>query len=150
MQVLSRFLIVWVIAYIFPDTVSPSPAYTSMLLAWSITEIIRYSYFALNLKNGQVPDYLTWLRYNTFFVLYPVGIASECWLVFSATKPAAKWDWRVECALWLVLAVYVPGEYFTGDGRCVLMFGVGAWILFTHMMAQRQKVIRGLNARKSL
>jgi hypothetical protein len=124
-----------------------------MLLAWSVTEIIRYSYFALNLKNGSVPDYLMWLRYNTFFVLYPVGIASECWLVFLATKPAAKWDWRVECVLWLALSFYGPGEYTMRGGRCdgwVLMCGVGAWILFTHMMTQRQKVMRGMAARKKL
>ena len=111
MQVASRFLLVWIIAYIFPATVSASLAYTTMLLAWSITEIIRYSYFAVNLAQGKVPEWLTWLRYNTFFVLYPVGIASECWLVFLCLKPAAKWNAMVEAGLWVVLAVYVPGEY---------------------------------------
>ena len=110
MQVASRFLLVWGIAQFFPETVARSTAYTTMLLAWSTTEVIRYSYFAVNLKDGKVPAWLTWLRYNTFFVLYPLGISSECWLVWLATEPARKMDWRVEWALWAVLAVYVPGE----------------------------------------
>jgi hypothetical protein len=68
-----------------------------------------------------------WLRYNTFFVLYPVGIASECWLVFLATKPAAKWDWRIECVLWLALSFYGPGEYTMRSGRCGGWVSANAW-----------------------
>ena len=111
MQVASRFLLVWGIAQFFPETVARSTAYTTMLLAWSTTEVIRYSYFAVNLKDGTVPAWLTWLRYNTFFVLYPLGICSECWLVWLSIEPARKMDWRVEWGLWAVLVVYVPGEY---------------------------------------
>ncbi|KAK0945916.1 hypothetical protein LTR29_002496 [Friedmanniomyces endolithicus] len=101
MQVASRFLLVWLIAYCFPATVSRSPAYTSMLLAWSVTEVVRYSYFAVNLAYGGVPYWLTWVRYNAFFVLYPLGIGS-------------------------------------------------AYVLFTHMMAQRRKVMRGLKEKKDV
>ncbi|KAK0284443.1 hypothetical protein LTR35_000947 [Friedmanniomyces endolithicus] len=78
MQVASRFLLVWLIAFFFPTTVAQSPAYTSMLLAWSVTEVVRYSYFAVSLAYGGVPFWLTWVRYNAFFVLYPLGIGSEC------------------------------------------------------------------------
>ncbi|KAK0362039.1 hypothetical protein LTR91_006898 [Friedmanniomyces endolithicus] len=101
MQVASRFLLVWLIAYFFPATVSQSPAYTSMLLAWSVTEVVRYSYFAVNLAYGGVPLWLTWVRYNAFFVLYPLGIGS-------------------------------------------------AYVLFTHMMAQRKKVMRSLREKKDV
>lgn len=145
-QVASRFVLVWGIAQHFPDTVASSTAYTTMLLAWSTTEVIRYSYFAVNLKDGKVPAWLLWLRYNTFFVLYPLGIGSECWLIFLSTEPARKMDWRVEWALWAVLAVYVPGESVSDqnwEAGLVYANGFeGSYILFTHMMAQRRKVMR--------
>lgn len=32
------------------------------LIAWSVTEIIRYSYYALNIAY-KVPSFITWLRY---------------------------------------------------------------------------------------
>lgn len=126
MQVASRFLLVWGIAFNFPIHTSRSPAYSTMLLAWSITEIIRYSYFAVNLTRGKVPGFMTWLRYNTFFVLYPLGISSECWLIYRAIGPASSLNKAWEWVLKLILFVYVPGAY----------------VLYTHMMAQRRKVLR--------
>ena len=134
MQVASRFLLVWGIAYNFPDSTAASPAFTTMLLAWSTTEVIRYGYFAYSLHFGSVPSWLTWLRYNTFFVLYPMGISSECWLVYSATGPARKQRGQeLEWALYAILAIYVPGAY----------------VLYTHMMAQRRKVLKGLKQKKA-
>jgi very-long-chain (3R)-3-hydroxyacyl-CoA dehydratase len=134
MQVASRFLLVWGIAFLFPNATAFNPAFSTMLIAWSTTEVIRYSYFAVNLAYGRVPAYLTWLRYNTFFVLYPLGISSECWLVYSAIGPARRWGLEYEWALRAILFVYVPGAY----------------ILYTHMMAQRRKVMRGLREEKKM
>ncbi|KAK3044171.1 hypothetical protein LTS18_001979, partial [Coniosporium uncinatum] len=80
MQISSRLLLIWLIASPFPNTVRASPFYTSMLLAWSLTEVIRYAYFCFLLSPSNslgaegVPPNLSWLRYNTFFVLYPLGI----------------------------------------------------------------------------
>ena len=110
MQVASRFLLVWGIVNQFPDVTGLNLAYSTMLIAWSTTEVIRYSYFAVNLTNGKVPAFLIWLRYNTFFVLYPLGICSECWLVWLATYPASKRMPGSEWALYAILAIYVPGE----------------------------------------
>lgn len=76
-----------------------------MLLAWSITEIIRYSYFVTNLRGG-VPSFLTWLRYNTFYVLYPVGIASEMLLIFKASEVAENW---LQWVFLGILLAYIPG-----------------------------------------
>jgi len=63
MQVTSRFFLTWVIAYNFPQTTKDSPAYSAMLLAWSVTEVIRYSYFVFVLGGKGVPKLWTWLRY---------------------------------------------------------------------------------------
>ncbi|KAJ9660719.1 hypothetical protein H2201_006798 [Coniosporium apollinis] len=145
MQVASRLLLVS-LARLFPRTASSTPFYTTMLLAWSVTEVIRYAYFVCVLwgasnprseggsegrgdgvKGSTVPAWLSWLRYNTFFVLYPLGISSEAAVVWKAVGPAGRVNLAWAYFLKAVLAVYVPGSY----------------ILYTHMMAQRRKVMRG-------
>jgi very-long-chain (3R)-3-hydroxyacyl-CoA dehydratase len=132
MQVSSRFLLVHLIASPFPQTTRTSPAYATMLLAWSVTEVVRYTFFVFSLSGVGVPRLWTWLRYNTFVVLYPLGVASECWLVWKAVAPASAVNEVYGWVLYAILAVYVPG----------------IWILFTHMLAQRRKVMR--EARRSL
>ena len=109
MQVASRIVIVWGIVNTFPEVTGRSPAYGTMVLAWSATEVVRYSYFAVNLAYGKVPGWLTWLRYNMFFILYPMGISSECWLVYLATGPAERYGPVIVWALRAVLLVYIPG-----------------------------------------
>lgn len=124
MQVSSRLLLIWAVVNRYPSSTASSPFYSSMLLAWSITEVIRYSYFVWNLQGNGVPGLVTWLRYNTFYVLYPIGISSECILVWKASTVAER---SLQLLFWGVLGVYVPGSY----------------ILYTHMIAQRRKVMRG-------
>lgn len=127
MQVASRFALVWgaVNTYL---TIASSPAYTSMLLAWSLTEVVRYAFFALSLSTGSEPAFLRWFRYSGFFVLYPVGISSELWELYKAFEVAhAEGDvvaWGVIVA---VMATYLPG----------------APKLYGHMMRQRRKVMSG-------
>jgi very-long-chain (3R)-3-hydroxyacyl-CoA dehydratase len=108
MQVSSRLLLVWLIVNPFPF-LAKSAGYSSMLIAWSVTEVIRYSYFTLSLS-GFLPSVLSWLRYNTFYVLYPLGISSECWLIWSAIEPARKMRQEFAWALQLILFIYIPGE----------------------------------------
>lgn len=127
MQVASRILLVWGVVDRRPADTSPSPFYSSMLVAWSVTEVIRYGFFVFSLKGAgpqDVPGFLTWLRYNTFFVLYPLGITSEVVMIWRASLAAEGWETLL---LWAVLAVYVPGSY----------------VLYTHMMKQRRRMIRG-------
>ena len=143
MQVASRLLLVWGVLDKYPALVSTTDtwgrvakgmagadyAFTGMVLAWSITEVIRYGYFVYTLGvSPRVPGWLIWLRYNTFFVLYPVGISSECALIWLAMNQANKnKEGLMQMFYKLVLAIYVPGSY----------------ILYTHMMAQRKKVLKG-------
>ncbi|KAG2150907.1 PTPLA-domain-containing protein [Suillus clintonianus] len=127
-QVSSRLILVWGIVERFPHTHS-SPIYTTMILAWALTEVPRYAYYALSLAGCGVPGWLTWIRYSTFYVLYPVGAGSEA-LVMLSTIPewsGGKWAvWTLED--WVkagLVAIWVPG----------------LWVMYSHMMRMRRKVL---------
>ncbi|KKY29370.1 putative protein tyrosine phosphatase [Diaporthe ampelina] len=125
MQVSSRFALVWGAVHFYP-LIAASPAYSSMLLAWSVTEVVRYLFFALSLGPGAEPAPLRWMRYSGFFVLYPVGISSELWELLLAARSAGAEGNTVGAAVAvLVMATYLPG----------------APKLYTHMIKQRRKVL---------
>jgi very-long-chain (3R)-3-hydroxyacyl-CoA dehydratase len=150
LQVSSRLLLVWPIVNTWPF-LALSPLYSSMLVAWSVTEVIRYSYFALSLA-GALPDLLTWVRYSTFYLLYPMGITSECMLIYAATGPAAQRGSIEPLVLYAILAIYVPGKFCPEEwdfmcGRRLRLMVLGSYVLFTHMMKQRGKVMRSLKAK---
>ncbi|KAK4455911.1 hypothetical protein QBC34DRAFT_388292 [Podospora aff. communis PSN243] len=122
MQVASRLLLMWGITYPFP-ALNVDPFYSSMLVAWSTTEIIRYSYFVFKQFNT-VPSVLHWLRYSAFLILYPIGITSEVAMIISALRgPADTLHEFYPAALLGILASYVPGSI----------------ILYSHMLKQRKK-----------
>lgn len=142
MQVASRLMLVWGVLTPYPEivvtknvfgrdaqgTVGGPIALAGCHLAWGITEMIRYGFFVW--KEGVsdiVPSWLMWLRYNTFFVLYPIGISSEIVLIYLALGPAQEGQTGYDWLLKAVIAIYVPGSY----------------ILYTHMMAQRRKIMKG-------
>lgn len=58
--------------------------YSTMILAWSTTEVIRYAFYALSLARSTVPGVLVYLRYTTFYLLYPLGASSEALLILSS------------------------------------------------------------------
>lgn len=129
-QVASRLLIVLGIFQVLPN----SPAnyhwvYITLTLSWSVTEIVRYSYYGANLRNpDNVPYLLTWLRYSLFYVLYPTGVASELSIIYlslgEAERVVGSWySWL----LFAMLFTYPPGLYS----------------LYTYMIRQRKKVLGG-------
>lgn len=106
-QVSSRILLVWGIANLF-EAPQVSLAYSSMLVAWSVTEVYRYSYYVTNIL-GRTPRFLTWLRYNTFFVLYPLGAGSEAWCIYQALDEAKVLSANYYWVLVVILVTYPPG-----------------------------------------
>ncbi|KAL4979119.1 tyrosine phosphatase-like protein [Aspergillus desertorum] len=133
MQVASRIFVVWGVLHPFhggiigQDKVGEM-GYLGCLLAWGVTECIRYGFFVMQVNGGveSVPGWWQWLRYNTFYVLYPVGISSECALAFKALGPAEKFHPLYWWFVVAVLAIYVPGSY----------------VMYTHMIRQRRKTAR--------
>ncbi|KAG8921139.1 hypothetical protein FRC01_000392 [Tulasnella sp. 417] len=132
MQVASRIIVVWGITDQYPSTHS-NPIYASMVLAWSLTEVVRYAFYACNVL-GLEPYPLLWIRYTTFWILYPIGAPSEAFLMFS-TLPVSLSPVRYNLGSftlsnWIVLILYTiwwPSLYF----------------LYTYMIKQRRKVLGG-------
>lgn len=109
MQVASRLFLMWAVCYPFPE-LNISAWYSSMLCAWSVTEVIRYTYFALK-QFEAIPGWLHWLRYSAFLILYPIGISSEVAMTLQALfGPAQDFVSWYPYALGAVLLSYIPGE----------------------------------------
>lgn len=81
-----------------------------MVLAWSVTEVIRYSFYAFTLLGG-VPYPLLWLRYTLFYILYPIGAGSEASLIYATLPKALLADWN-------------PYDYFRGSMFVIWWIGV--------------------------
>ncbi|GFG36387.1 hypothetical protein Cfor_06104 [Coptotermes formosanus] len=135
-QVLSRVMLVC--GVLLPTPTGPaSPGLPLALIAWSITEVIRYLYYVLNLL-GAVPYLLVWCRYTFFTVLYPVGVTGELLCLYAAQSYVAKTKlWSLEMPN--KLNVTFSYHYF-------LLFTMLLYIpvfpqMYLHMFTQRQKVM---------
>eukprot|EP00026_Physarum_polycephalum_P017898 Phypoly_transcript_19274.p1 GENE.Phypoly_transcript_19274~~Phypoly_transcript_19274.p1 ORF type:complete len:230 (+),score=20.27 Phypoly_transcript_19274:26-691(+) len=73
-QVFSRVALVFITNNV-PD-VEKHWILTVMLLSWSLTEVVRYTFYGANLL-GNVPFIIGWLRYTLFIILYPTGVSGE-------------------------------------------------------------------------
>ncbi|CAH2355011.1 very-long-chain (3R)-3-hydroxyacyl-CoA dehydratase Phs1p [[Candida] railenensis] len=129
-QVFSRLLIVLGICQYLPNSPANSHwCYITLSLSWSITEIIRYSFYASNLADPEkVPYWLTYLRYTTFYVLYPTGVASEVSMIYLSLgeAKAVVGDW-----------------YYYFLAATLLTYPPGLYMLYTYMIKQRKKVLGG-------
>ncbi|KAL4932691.1 protein tyrosine phosphatase-like domain-containing protein [Aspergillus undulatus] len=143
MQVASRIFVVWGVLYPFQSSLIGSGssffgfglgkggdglaelAYLGCLLAWGVTEVIRYGFFTMQVNGGveTVPGWWQWLRYNMFYILYPIGISSEVTLSYKALTAAKEFHPIYWWFIVAVLAVYVPGSY----------------VMYTHMIKQRRR-----------
>lgn len=131
MQVSSRLCIVWAILPSFPE-VGKSPIYTSMVLAWSITEVIRYAHYALGLVDVK-SGILEWLRYSTFYVLYPIGAGSEAIVMFLAFR-AARVAGRSHLITYSILSL-------------VFAWPPSLAVMMKHMSHQRKKYLKQKKSR---
>lgn len=149
-QVLSRLWTVWGLIFLAPETTSLGSVklfklgnaqfelslYT-LLFAWGVTEVLRYSYFAV--KEVATPPYPhLWLRYTSFIPLYPLGVASEMTMAYlalpiiKANRPlsismpnALNWSFDYYTLCWIIICSYLPGLP----------------MLYLYMLQQRQKLL---------
>ncbi|KAH8974292.1 hypothetical protein BDL97_01G094300 [Sphagnum fallax] len=136
-QIGSRIYLTWGILFSFPQ-VQEHWLVTSLVLSWSITEVIRYSFFALKETFGYTPRFLLWLRYTTFFVLYPTGICSEAGLVF-VTLPFMQLS-DLYC-LRMPNKLNFGFDYYYMSIVALLAYIPGSPGMYTHMIRQRKKAL---------
>ncbi|KAK1232632.1 hypothetical protein PQX77_004194 [Marasmius sp. AFHP31] len=131
MQVSSRLFLVWGVVAQYPS-VRTNPLYTSMVFAWSLTEVIRYSFYAFSLTAPTYPPpkFLTYLRYTTFYVLYPLGASSEAFINYASLPSSSPLERK-----W---SLY---DYFRGV--LFLIWWPGLYVMYTHMIKQRRKALGG-------
>ncbi|KAJ1667148.1 hypothetical protein IW140_001598 [Coemansia sp. RSA 1813] len=127
LQVYSRLLLVWGTLYPFDyPEVRASYGFLLMVFAWSITECVRYSHYALSLLNIESPV-LLYLRYTLFYVLYPAGVSGELLTMWAALPYAHAIRPSFKGFLILNMINYPP-----------VLFK-----LYTHMIRQRRKILGG-------
>jgi len=113
------------------------------VVAWSIAEMIRYSYYIVGLLKIKAP-LLQGLRYSGFLVLYPLGIGSEVVSIIRGLPAMYKLNhlrhWPVPMpntfnfeldlvvVYIVILVLYVPGSVH----------------MYNHMLRQRRKYQRKL------
>ncbi|KAL4180224.1 hypothetical protein AMTRI_Chr13g124150 [Amborella trichopoda] len=136
-QIGSRLYVTWGILWSFPET-RTHVLVSSLVISWSITEIIRYSFFGLKEALGFAPSWLLWLRYSTFFIFYPTGITSEVGLIYIALpyikasdkyciRMPNKWNYAFD---YYYAAIVALGIYFPGGLH-----------MYLYMIGQRKKAL---------
>ncbi|KAI5634807.1 protein tyrosine phosphatase-like protein, PTPLA domain-containing protein [Phthorimaea operculella] len=136
MQVYSRVFLVCG-ALLATQGATTSPGLPLCILAWSVTEIIRYAYYAVNLI-ATVPQALLFMRYSTFLVLYPIGITGELLCMYHSLDEIYEKK---------LFTVSMPNSWnFVFNYYYFLIFYMLLYIplfpvLFGHMLAQRRKML---------
>lgn len=156
-QVSSRVFVAWAILDAVPES-RLCRGLPLLLIAWIITEMIRYSFYAVGLL-GTSLYIITWLRYSIailfvfpqlkvlitcrytlFFALYPIGVTGELWCCYVSLGRIA----RDKIFTWMM-----PNQLnMTFNFYYVLIAIMLSYIplfpqLYFHMIAQRKKVIGG-------
>ncbi|XP_046392934.1 very-long-chain (3R)-3-hydroxyacyl-CoA dehydratase 2 [Ischnura elegans] len=143
-QVLSRVMAVCGVLIPFEES-QKSIGLLLLLFAWTITEIIRYSYYAVNIV-GNVPYFIIWCRYTFFIVLYPIGVTGELISLYYAQESVAHSKlWTVEMPNYLNV---------TFSYRYFLLFTMFLYLplfpqMYLHMFSQRRKIIGGEPSKKA-
>ena len=137
-QVMSRVVIVFVLAKIKS---SLSIGYVLLSLAWSITEMVRYTYYYLSLikhnyiTSFELPYFLVWCRYSFFIVLYPIGVSGELITLWNSTKELKNYalgNITLAHLIYFAFVLYVPGLF----------------MLYTYMLKQRKSTLKKQEVKK--
>ncbi|XP_015696228.1 very-long-chain (3R)-3-hydroxyacyl-CoA dehydratase PASTICCINO 2A-like [Oryza brachyantha] len=136
-QITGRLFITWGILWSFPETHSHILV-TSLIISWSITEVIRYSFFGMQESFGFTPSWFVWLRYSTFIICYPVGMVSEVVLIYIAfpfMKASGKYCFRMSNK-W-----NFSFNYFYFSALLMALYVPAFPHLLLYMVAQRKKAL---------
>ena len=119
-----------------PSQLQARPEAGVLALAWSSIEILRYPQYALSLL-GACPFALSWLRYSGFIPLYPVGFLMEALLLRLVTNLGRERGGLF--TLRMPNRLNFSFDFTFVAGLYPLMYPPVFYILFSHMLTQRQK-----------
>ncbi|XP_023376145.1 very-long-chain (3R)-3-hydroxyacyl-CoA dehydratase 2 isoform X1 [Pteropus vampyrus] len=135
-QVMSRVFLIWAVTHSVKE-VQSEDCVLLFVIAWTITEIIRYSFYTFSLLN-HLPYLIKWARYTLFIVLYPMGVSGELLTIYAAL-PFVR-----QAGLY---SISLPNKYnFSFDYYAFLILVMLSYIplfpqLYFHMIYQRRKVL---------
>uniref|UniRef100_A0AC35U1X8 Very-long-chain (3R)-3-hydroxyacyl-CoA dehydratase n=1 Tax=Rhabditophanes sp. KR3021 TaxID=114890 RepID=A0AC35U1X8_9BILA len=135
-QVYSRVFVTWAILYSVPSTQS-SIGLSMLAIAWSVTEVVRYSFYALSLVKS-VPYALTWMRYTFFYVLYPLGASGE---LFTLVAALPEIDAKKIFTLEMPNSINFAFSYWWFIVVTCLIYIPGFPKMYFYMFGQRRKVL---------
>ncbi|KAM6071259.1 very-long-chain (3R)-3-hydroxyacyl-CoA dehydratase 2 isoform 1-T1 [Chlamydotis macqueenii] len=160
-QVMSRVFLTWAVThsvkegwrkkenapvvelFLFPQStefglkVQTEDSVLLFVVAWTITEIIRYSFYTFSLLN-HLPYLIKWARYTLFIVLYPMGVSGELLTIYAALPFVRQSG---------LYSISLPNKYnFSFDYYTFLILVMISYIpifpqLYFHMLHQRRKVL---------
>nr|AKM76674.1 protein-tyrosine phosphatase-like protein [Geranium maderense] len=124
------------------NEVQELPSVFITFLAWSLSEVIRYPQYALSCL-GPCPYWITYLRYTSFIILYPIGVGpGEMWLMYQAL-PYIK-----EKHLYGDSFFGLPFSYYNFV-QAVLVCYPFLWLkLYLHLFKQRESKLAKGHAKK--
>ncbi|XP_024932631.1 very-long-chain (3R)-3-hydroxyacyl-CoA dehydratase PASTICCINO 2 isoform X4 [Ziziphus jujuba] len=137
-QILGRLYITWGILWSFPGQTQTHILVSTLVFSWSITEVVRYSFFGTKEALGFAPSWLLWLRYSTFFLLHPIGVTSEIGLIYIALpdiKESEKYSIKMPNK-WNFSFYFFYAAIFT-----IGIFSIGSFFMFQHLCRQRNKAL---------
>uniref|UniRef100_A0AAY4C1A3 Very-long-chain (3R)-3-hydroxyacyl-CoA dehydratase n=1 Tax=Denticeps clupeoides TaxID=299321 RepID=A0AAY4C1A3_9TELE len=135
-QVMSRVFLTWAVTHSVIE-VQSEDSVLLFVMAWTVTEIIRYSFYTFSLLN-HLPYVIKWARYTFFIVLYPMGVTGELLTIYAALPYVQKTG---------LFSVTLPNKYnFSFDYYTFLILTMLSYIplfpqLYFHMLRQRKKVL---------
>jgi len=136
-QVFSRVFVLWGVLNISPPA-QVSVGVPLLLLAWSITEIIRYGYYVLHLIG--LASIIQWFRYTLFIALYPIGVSGELLCIYSTLELVRQKN---------IFSIPLPNQFNVAFDYHYALIGIMLTYipifpqLYLHMFAQRRKILGG-------
>uniref|UniRef100_UPI00398E799A very-long-chain (3R)-3-hydroxyacyl-CoA dehydratase 2 n=1 Tax=Pristiophorus japonicus TaxID=55135 RepID=UPI00398E799A len=135
-QVMSRVFLTWAVTHSVKQ-VQNEDSVLLFVAAWTLTEIVRYSFYTFSLLN-HLPYLIKWARYTLFIILYPMGVTGELLTIYAALPHVRKTG---------LYSVTLPNKYnISFDYYTILILVMISYIplfpqLYFHMLRQRRKVL---------
>ncbi|KAM6461604.1 very-long-chain (3R)-3-hydroxyacyl-CoA dehydratase 2 isoform 1-T1 [Liasis olivaceus] len=135
-QIMSRVFLTWAITHSVKE-VQSEDSILLFVVAWTITEIIRYSFYTFSLLN-HLPYLIKWARYTLFIILYPMGVTGELLTIYAALPFVRRSG---------LFSISLPNKYnFSFDYYTFLILVMISYIpifpqLYFHMLHQRRKIL---------